>query len=320
MSEPLDLDLSRMLVARDLIDPAFLDTPVLTDGGLNAALGCSVFVKDETRNPIGSFKGRGAEFFAATVLRPRDVAVAASAGNFGQGLTWAAGRRGYACVVFAATTANPVKVKAMRRLGAELHLVGRDLDEAKLAARAFAAAHGHRFVEDGAEPAIAEGAGTIGLELASSVPALDLVTVPLGNGALLAGVGAAMRHRAPRAKVIGVVAETAPAMRDSLAAGLAIATYAADTIADGLAVRLPVPQALDMLKDRYDDVVGVSEDQLREAIRLVERHLGVVAEPAGIAGIAAILAAPARYKGRRVGTMLCGANIAPDLRRELFGV
>ena len=315
----MTLDPARMLAAREHIDDVFLDSPVLSDAGLNAALGCTLFVKDETRNPIGSFKGRGTELFAATRLQPQDVLVAASAGNFGQGLARAATRRGYTCILFAATTANPLKVEAMRRLGAEVRLEGADFDAAKVAARRFAAHAGHRFVEDGAEPAIAEGAGTLGLELASATPGLNAVLVPLGNGALLAGVGAAMRLAAPRAEVLGVVAEAAPAMRESIRAGRSVETATADTIADGIAVRVPIPQALAMLQGRHDGVLAVSEHGLIAALHAVHRHLNIVAEPAGVAGVAAILADPGRFRRRRVATVLCGANIAAPLRERLFG-
>ena len=312
------LDLDRMLMAHERIDPAFLRTPLVRAAGLDAALGCALLVKDETRNPIGSFKGRGAELFAATALRPGDTVVAASAGNFGQGLARAAARRGHACIVFAATTANPLKIEAMRGFGAEVRLEGEDFDAAKDAARAFAAAHGHRFVEDGGDPTIAEGAGTIGLELAAEASRLDSVLVPLGNGALLAGIGAALRHVTPSVEIIGVVAEQAPAMRDSLLSGRLVTTPRAATIADGIGVRVPVPAALEMLRGRYDDVVTVSEEALLDAMRLLHRHMGRISEPAGVAGVAAILSDPARFRGRRVATILCGANVAPDVRARAF--
>src|SRR5262249_3767159 len=151
-----------------------------------------------------SFKGRGADWFVKTAPAPRAALVCASAGNFGQALAHAATRRGHACAVFAARTANPLKLEAMRRVGADVRLGGEDFDAAKDAARAFAAARELRFVEDGAEPALAAGAGTIGLELAAGE--FDAVVVALGNGALLAGVGSALRRLAPRTAVIAVVA------------------------------------------------------------------------------------------------------------------
>ena len=229
----------------------------------------------------------------------------------------AATRRGYSCVVFAAERANPVKVEAMKRLGADVRLVGVDFDAAKSAARAYAREVGARFVEDGAEPAIAVGAGTIGLELHAQASGLDALIVPLGNGALLAGVGAAFRHMDPQVEIVAVVAEQAPAMRLSLLAGRAIETARADTIADGIAVRVPVPAALEMLDGslrhrrhgvRWADPAGRTDGR---------RVSGLVIEPAGAAGLAAIVAAGDRYRGRKVATILCGGNIAPGLRDQL---
>ncbi len=305
------LDPQRILAARGRIDPVFLDTPLFGAAGLDAALGCTVLAKDETRTPIGSFKGRGTEWFAATALKPGEAVVCASAGNFGQGLARAAAKRGHRCTVFAATTANPLKLEAMRRLGAEVRLAGADFDAAKKAARDHAGAAGERFVEDGAEPAIAEGAGTIGLELAAGAPGLDVAVVPLGNGALLAGVGAALRHAAPGVEIVAVVAAAAPSMQLSLAAGRPVETASADTIADGIAVRVPVPEALTMLAGCYDDIVAVPEAGMRDAMRLAHRHLDCVLEPSGAAALAAILADPARFRGRRVAAILTGGNIAP---------
>jgi threonine dehydratase len=314
MTRPLDIN--RLLDAARHIDPVFLETPLLRGTSLDALLGCELLLKVESLNPIRSFKGRGTELFAATEPVPGVQLVCASAGNFGQGLARAARRRGFACTVFAAETASPLKIAAMRRLGAVVELVGADFDAAKVAARQHAAATGARFVEDGAEPAIAEGAGTIGLELAAAVPGLETVVVPLGNGALLAGIGAAFRHAAPHARIVAGVAAGAPAMQRSLEAGRPVETERADTIADGIAVRVPVPEALAMLDGRCDAVVAVSEADIIRAMAVAIDHLGLVIEPAGAAGLAAILADPAAFAGRRVATVLAGGNVT---REQLAG-
>src|SRR5262245_19644158 len=168
MTSPRRVDVARVLTAYTHIDSVFLNSPLFQHPALDAALGCRVVNKVETLNPIRSFKGRGAELYVATELRPGETLVAASAGNFGQGLAYAAGRRGYQCIVFAAESANTVKVDAMRRLGADVRLAGADFDQAKQAAREFAQQRGFRFLEDGAEPVVAEGAGTLGVELIAS--------------------------------------------------------------------------------------------------------------------------------------------------------
>lgn len=319
MASPRRVDVARILASHIHIDPVFLNSPLFQHPALDAAIGCEVVSKVETLNPIRSFKGRGAELYVATELRAGETLVSASAGNFGQGLAHATSRRGYDCIVFAAESANALKVEAMRRLGANVHLVGADFDQAKLAAREFAHERGFRFVEDGAEPIVAEGAGTIGVELAASAGHLDAVTVPLGDGALLAGIGAAIRHLAPRIEIIGVVAEKAPALQLSLAAGRTIETPDADTIADGIAARVPVPEALVLLDGLYDSIVAVTEDQIVNGMQLAHQHLGLVIEPAGAVGLAAIVADPQRFRGKRVATILTGSNISDAMRQRLIG-
>lgn len=302
---------SRIAEARELIAPVFLDSPLLTSPSLDRHLGMSLWLKDETDNPIRSFKGRGTSLFATRELGGPTTLVAASAGNFGQGLAYSATRAGHEVIVYAAETANPLKIEAMRRLGAEVVLHGPDLDAAKEQARAFAASRGLHFVEDGAEPAIAEGAGTIGLEIAEAVSSLDAVFVPLGNGALATGIGCWLRHHFPRTRIVAVAAQGAPCMALSFAAGSPVETAAVDTIADGIAVRVPVLFALATMQDTIDEVILVSDAAILDAMKLVQRHLDRIVEPAGAAGLAGLIQCRADYSGARVATILCGANLTP---------
>jgi threonine dehydratase len=311
------LDLASIHAASRHIDPAFLDSPVDTDSQLDRQLGCHVLAKVELDNPVGSFKGRGTEWFCATSLMEAEHLACASAGNFGQGLARAAARRGHPCAVFAAENANRVKVDAMRRFGADVHLAGVDFDAAKAAARRHATAHGLRFVEDGLEPALAEGAGTIALELLRDT-SFDAIVLPLGNGALLAGIGTVLRALAPNTEIIAVVADAAPAMKLSLEAGRVVETDRAETIADGIAVRVPIASTLADLRACCDDIVGVSEQGIFDAMRIVHRYLGRVTEPAGAVGLAAILADRQRFADRRVATLLSGGNISLALRDRLL--
>jgi threonine dehydratase len=304
------LSLARIEEATRVVDPVFLNTPQFVSEPLGERLGCELTVKVETLNPIRSFKGRGTDFLLHRAGATEPL-VCASAGNFGQGLAYAARGRGVPLTVFAAETANPLKVARMRALGAEVRLEGADFDGAKAAARAFAERQGLRFVEDGREPEIAEGAGTIGLELSRLAGRLDAVLVPLGNGALLAGVGAWLKAHAPTVEVLGVCAASAPAMERSWRSGTLQVTESAETIADGIAVRLPVPEALADLRGRVDDVLLVDEGDMVRAMRLVFQEMGVVVEPAGVVGVAALLAHGARFAGRRVATVLCGGNLTP---------
>jgi threonine dehydratase len=305
--------------ARAHVAPAYLDSPQLRSAPLDDALGAALVLKVETLNPVRSFKGRGADWFVASLAAearahggPAPHVVCASAGNFGQGIAEAARRRGARATVYAAHSANPLKLDRMRALGAEVRLAGDDFDAAKAAAREAAAALGVPFVEDGRELAVTEGAGTMGLELARWPEPLDVVLVPLGNGALLAGVGHALRALSPRTRLVAVCAAGAPAMARSLHEGRAVETARVDTIADGIAVRVPVPEALDDLRGVVDEVVLVEDAVVVEAMRLVHRHVGVVVEPAGAVGVAAALARPDLVRGAVAATPLCGGNLTPE--------
>ena len=304
------------------IDPVFRDTALMRHDTADAALGVQLYAKVETLNPIRAFKGRGTDWLLANLSAGDQPLVAASAGNFGQGLAYSARKRGRRVTMFAATSANPLKIAAMRRLGAEVILKGADFDAAKLAAKAFASEHGHLFVEDGGSAAIADGAGTMALELtralAGAGSCLDAVLVPLGNGSLLTGIGAWMKAEMPACRVIGVVDAAAPSMLLSWRAKAPVSTQTASSIADGIAVREPVPYALDCMRTTVDDVWSVSEASIRQAMTVCRDHFGLLVEPAGVAGIAAVLEHRAALSGQRVATILCGSNLTPEQIKDYF--
>jgi threonine dehydratase len=308
-----NLSPDKILMARTRIDPVFLQSPLLT----TQAPGFTLFAKDETDNPIRSFKGRGAGFYLATSPGGGPL-VTASAGNFGQGLAHGARAAGRSLTVFASVNANPLKIEAMRRLGADIRLDGEDFDAAKAAGRAFADREGLAFAEDGASAEIAEGAGTIALELTEAADRLDRVYIPLGNGALAAGMGCWLKHASPRTEVIAVAASGAPCMALSHQAGRPVATPAANTIADGIAVRVPVPEAVEWLKSTIDRVVLVDDAEIIAAMRFARQTWGRVIEPAGAAGLAAILADAGALQGLRVATPLCGGNVTEAQAKEWF--
>jgi threonine dehydratase len=275
-----------------------------------------VVLKVETVNPIRSFKGRGTDFLVSSLPAESPALVCASAGNFGQGMAYAARKRNFPLVVFAAETANRLKLDRMRELGADVRLAGRDFDEAKQHARAFANDTGARFIEDGRDPAIAEGAGTIAVELARWPHPFDFALIPLGNGALLAGIGTWMKATSPATRRIGVCAAGAPSMALSLQHGALESTESVATIADGIAVRVPVPEALADLVDVVDEVLLVDDQSLIAAMQLVFRQHGLVAEPAGVAGLAAALTFRDRFQGASVVTPLCGGNLTAEQVRD----
>lgn len=286
-----------------MIDPVFLGSPQFAVDGLSAELGRDVLVKVETLNPIGSFKGRGTGLLART-LDPALTWVCSTAGNFGQGLAYAGRACGAGVQVFAASGAPAAKVERMRALGARVEVS----DAAESAAREYAAAAaGRLLVVDGLEPAIAEGAGTIGVELDAAGP-LDTVVVQLGDGALLAGVARWLKARRPGIRVVAVCASGAPAMAESLAAGRPVSVRGAGTIATALAIVDPVPESLARVRALVDDVVLVDDPDMEAAMDAVARHLGLLVEPAGAAGVAALMRHGARIPGERTAVLLTGAG------------
>jgi threonine dehydratase len=300
--------------AVERIDPVFLQTPQFRAEALDPVVGARIVLKVETVNPIRSFKGRGADLRLAGA-EPGDVVVCASAGNFGQGLAYAARKRGARAIVFASDAVTDSKLATMRQLGADVRLVAGDFDSAKLAGIAFADTAGCEFVEDGRDPVISEGAGTIGLELLRSGP-LDAVVLPLGNGALAAGVGRWVKAQSPDTEVIAVSAAGAPAMHRSWHSGTVAATEIVDTIAEGAAVRIPIPEALQDMADVVDDVVLADDATILRAMRALITTTGLLTEPAGALGVAAMLAEPGRFAGRRVATVLTGSNLPTDRAAE----
>ena len=274
-------------------------------------------LKVETLNPVRSFKGRGAYYYVHR-LPERTPLVVPSAGNFGQGLAHAARAHGIPLTVFAAETANPLKVARMRELGAEVVLAGQDFDAAKVAARAHAERLGSRFIEDGRDPPISEGAGTIAVELLRWPQPFDAILVALGNGAMLNGIGTWVRAHAPQTRVIGVCARGAPAMERSWRSGRVETTAAVETIADGIGVRVPVPDALTDMRGLVDEVLLVDDATILRAMRLLLHHTGLLAEPSGAVGVAVVLAHRERFAGQRLATPLCGGNVTAEQFQAWF--
>jgi threonine dehydratase len=318
VSQTHRLSLDRIAEAATVIDPVFLDSPQFRAESLEEQLGCRLVVKVETVNPIRSFKGRGTEYLTAS-LSGRPHLVCATAGNFGQGMAYSARKRELTLTIFASETANPLKVERMRGLGAEVRLVGEDFDAAHLAAEGFAEESDARMVEDGRDPAISEGAGTIGLELLRWPEPFDAVLVPLGDGALLAGVARWVKAHRPATRMIGVCASGAPAMERSWRAGEVRELERTTTIADGIAVRVPFTEALADLTGLVDDILLIEDDTMLAAMRQAHQDLGIVLEPAGAAGLAALMAYRERFRGQLVGTILSGGNITDHQMRQWLG-
>ena len=312
------LDGGRVEAARGVIDPLFLDTPMYPCDALGRALGCTVNIKLETANPVRSFKGRGTELVASMLAEQgRPAVVCASAGNLGQALAWSAGRRGIDVTVVASRWAPAAKLDRIRALGAALELVDGDFEVARERAATMAERDGVRLVEDSLDLETCEGAATIGLELAAGAAQagaaqFDTVLIALGGGAMATGVGHVLKTHAPAAEVICVQPSGAPAMTLSWRARRVVTTDSADTIADGVAGRYPIPAVLDDLLVVADDAVLVQEASIVAGLRLLLEHAGLVVEPSAALGVAAVLEDRERFAGRHVVVIICGSNVDVD--------
>ncbi|HSL77118.1 MAG TPA: pyridoxal-phosphate dependent enzyme [Candidatus Limnocylindrales bacterium] len=297
-----ELTAEAIRAAHGSIDPAFTGSPQFVHEALSSRLGVPVVVKVETVNPIRAFKGRGTWVAVhglageGRIGADRPVVVA-SAGNFGQGVAYAARALGVPTVVFTSRNANRGKIARMRALGATVIEEGEDFDDARAASEAYAAEHAAELLVDGDDPRIATGAATLALELtdaidAGALPPIAIAMVPVGNGALIDGVGSWFRYASPSTRVVGVQAEGADAMTRSFAARRPIDTERADTYADGIASRIAIPRAVELMFGRVDAMMTVGEAALHEAQAELTDALGVTVEGAAAASWAGLLAAP----------------------------
>jgi threonine dehydratase len=271
-----------------------------------------IWLKREDEHELGAFKWRGAQA-VIDALRP-PVVVTASTGNHGAATAWAAKRAGVRAIVFVPQQASAAKVALIQAQSAELYRVGADMDEAKAAARAYAAEHDAFFFEDGAEAAQFEGYEAIGDELLDDLPETAAVVVPVGNGALAIGVFRALARRAPEALRVAVAAEEAPAMWESWRNGVPTDSDRAETFADGLAVRVAIPLAVAELNPLVQKFELVSEAELEGAVRAYA-EAGIRAE----GGAAAPLALALReWLPRPLVLIVTGRNIDDALYERIL--
>jgi threonine dehydratase len=278
-----------------------------------------VYLKLESELPTGSFKPRGALYALSANLGRRSVkeVVASSTGNHGAAVAFAAKLLGVPATIFLPENPNPVKRRKIAELGARIVEDGSpDLAQAFQKAQRYADTDpGIFFLNDATDPDLPAGPATIGSEILDQLPTIRAIYVPMGDTALVRGVAAAIKQRSPTVRIIGVQAENAPSYFLSWKKGEAVETATCNTIADGLATRTPEPANVVAIRELVDDVRLVSEEQMREAIRhlLFEEH--IVAEPAGAASTAALLAEPDE-RGDKVVALVTGANIDPELLKR----
>lgn len=307
--------------ARERLKGVIKPTPLIPSAMLSQMLGAEVYVKPENLQKTGSFKIRGAYNRIAALSKDEAArgTVAASAGNHGQALAYAAARAGVRATIVMPTTAAIAKVEATRSYGQAVELAGADYQEARRAAEEIRKRTGALFVDAYDDPFVIAGQGTIGLEICEEV-APDYVLVPAGGGGLLAGIAVALAARAPDARLIGVEAAGSPQLSLSIDSGApATIPRPVDTIADGLATgrigRIP----FSIIRGRIERVITVDDFEIGEAVLLILERMKLLAEGAGAAALAGALKLGAALAGRRVVILVSGGNIDVNLLDRIIG-
>ncbi|HVU31026.1 MAG TPA: threonine ammonia-lyase [Sphingomicrobium sp.] len=299
--------------AAERIRGAVIRTPMLVSRTLSEILGAEVWLKFENLQFTAAYKERGALnklLQLSPAERERGV-IAASAGNHAQAVAYHAKRLGIPATIVMPESTPTVKVTQTAGHGATVVLYGKIVDDAFAKARELALENGYVFVHAFDDPQIIAGAGTLGLEMLEDAPDLDVITVPIGGGGLMSGVSIAARALKPGIELIGVEAELYPSMKCAIEG--CHMPLGGDTLAEGIAVKQPGELTSRILKENANDVVLVSERDLERSVAMLVGIEKTVVEGAGAAGLAAMLADPERYKGKKVATLLCGGNIDTHL-------
>ena len=307
MSERLTL--SDVQSAHARIRDAVVATPTLYSKTLSQITGANIYLKFENLQFTAAYKERGA--LNALLLMPEEArargVIAASAGNHAQGLSYHGTRLGIPVTIVMPKTTPTVKVMQTEAVGGKVVLEGEKFDDAYKHARLLEKELGLTFVHPFDDPDVAAGQGTVVLEMLEDVPQLDMLVVPIGGGGLLSGMGTAARGLKPDIGLVGVQAELYPSMYALL--NDKQMPCEGDTLAEGIAVKVPGEFTSEVLRGLVDEILLVSEPQLESALSLLLQIEKTVVEGAGAAGLAAVMAHPEKFKGKNIGIVLSGGNI-----------
>ncbi len=282
--------------------------------------GANVFMKLENLQSTGSFKVRGA-YNKISSLDKKDLGhgvVCASAGNHAQGVAFGARAMGLKATVFMPVFTPPLKVIATRSYGADVQLVGETFDDALAAAKKFQEASGAVFIHAFDDPEVIAGQGTIGLEIFQALEAVQDVVVPIGGGGLISGIAIALKTINPEIRIIGVEPEGAASMKQSLLNGKPEKLTSMSTIADGIAVKTPGNLTFEIARQYVDEVITVTDEEIAHAAYLLLQRAKILAEPAGVASMAAVLYKKLDFPGRNVVPVISGGNINMGLLEQIM--
>ena len=312
--------LADIFAASRIIAQYLPHTPLHHYPALSEALGCEAFVKHENHQPLGAFKVRGGLTLISHLSEAERHAgvVSASTGNHGQSIAYAGKVFGVRAHIVVPEKANPDKVAAISRLGADVIFHGIDFDEARIHCEELSRRHGYRYVHPANEPHLIAGVGTIGLEIMQDLPDVDSVIVPVGGGSEASGVSIAIHSIRPDVQIIGVQSEQAPAAWQSWKEGHPLALDRMETFAEGLATRVgfELPQAV--MREHLADFVLVPDEEIRVALRLVLETTHNLVEPAGAASVAAATRLRDRLAGKKVALSISGSNITTEQLKSIL--
>ncbi|WP_068031562.1 threonine ammonia-lyase [Rhodoplanes sp. Z2-YC6860] len=314
----LAVGLAEIEDARRVIAGHVLRTPMLPAPRLSALAGTEVFVKYENLQVTNSFKERGARVKLAALTeaeRKRGV-IAMSAGNHAQAVAYHAALLGIAATIVMPVTTPFVKVASTRAYGACVLLDGETVSEAQARAEAEAKAQGLTWVHPYDDPFVIAGQGTIALEMLEEVPTLDTLVIPIGGGGLISGIATAAKAIKPAIEIVGVESMLYPSMWNAINGAQRVIGGA--TLAEGIAVKNVGSLTLPIIRSLVSDILLVDEEHIERAVNAYLTLQKAMAEGAGAAGLAAMLAEPRRFKGKRVGLVLCGGNIDPRILASIM--
>jgi threonine dehydratase len=286
-------------------------TPLFSWPGLCGLLGCRFYLKHENHQPTGAFKVRGGVNLVSRLTdeQRRAGVLAVSTGNHGQSLAFACRRFGAPCTIVVPRNNNPDKNRAIQQLGARLIEYGQDFDEARSYLEQLVEKEGGRYVHSANEPDLIAGVGAMAWEIFESLPDPDVILVPIGLGSGVCGACLVAKALRPQTLVIGVQAEGASAVAQSWRQGTFVATERADTWAEGMATRVPASLTFEIIQRLMDDVILVTDEELRLAVYQLLKHTHNLAEGAGAATLAAAWKSRDRLQGKSVVGVLSGGNL-----------
>lgn len=310
---------SDIIAAQNVLNGITKVTSLLPSKSFSQMSGANVFLKLENLQTTGSFKVRGA--YNKIAMLPKEEAVkgivAASAGNHAQGVAFSSTRQGLKSTIFMPIFTPPLKVIATRGYGADVVLAGDTFDDAFAASQQFCKEHNASYIHPFNDPLVIAGQGTVGLEVYNQLNSVDAVVVPIGGGGLIAGVALAIKNINPNVKVIGVQAAGAPSMEQSVKKGEIITLPKVHTIADGIAVKTPGTLTYELVKEYVDEIVTVTDTEIAHTAYLLLQRCKILAEPAGVTSVAAVLYGKSNFAGKNVVPIVSGGNINMQLLEQI---